>query len=209
MMHFLISERAVHHLLADVHRKRHTPDKRIDAVIDLDTQYVKLKLLPNETMGMMHRDKLEQRPDMYKHGIENHEGTDIRDEDLISEKAEKFILVRGRAGIGKSTLLQRLVWQWANGVKSANHLKAIFLINLRYIMRVDTEMTLPRLLSLYSVYNTRNADVTVDYDWLKKNQEHIALILGNNFYLKQYRNNKQRNLQVTPRKLFLKPKELA
>ena len=183
MMNFLISERAVHHLLADVHKKRHTPDKRLDKVIDLDTQYVKLKLLSNSTMGMMHRDKLEQRPDIYKQGIEKHQGTDIRDEDLISEKTEKFILVRGRAGIGKSTLLQRLVWQWANGVKSANHLKAMFLINLRHIMRVNTEMTLPRLLSLYSVYNTGSADVTVDYDWLNKNEKHIALILGNNYYL--------------------------
>ena len=49
-------------------------------------------------------------------------GNDIEDEDLIKgEDFEKYILIRGRAGIGKSTLVQRLIWKWANGEWRTNY----------------------------------------------------------------------------------------
>ena len=156
----------------------HRPDKKLDKSIDLDTQYVRLKMLSHKKLGAMYTDTREDRPDLYQEGLEKHGGKDIDDEDLIEDiHKDKYILIRGRAGIGKSTLVQRLLWKWANG-EWASHLKGVFMLNLRYLMTVDKVMDLPRLISLYGVYNTGNADVMFDLKWLKENENNIGIILG-------------------------------
>ena len=188
-----ISERPLHLLVAHIHMKRHAPDNKLDKAIDLDTQYVKLKLISSKEIGAMHRDKLERRPDLYQQGIESHEGQDICDEDLIDDKkTDNYVLIRGRAGIGKSTLLQRLMWKWATG-EWATKFKVIFMLNLRYLV-LGKQMTLPRLLSLYSVYNTGNPDVIFTSDWLEENQSHVGFILGES--RKPYLNQKQISLHL-------------
>ena len=175
----IFPDRAIHNIVADIQRKRHTPDKHLDRTIDLDTQYVRLKLLSTKNMGIMHRDTLE-RPDLYQQELEKQGGKDIQDEDLIEvHDVGKYILVRGRAGIGKSTLVQRLIWKWANG-EWATKFKLFVMLNLRHLMNIDKQMSLSYFLSLYGVYNTGDPEVIVDDKWLKENQCNIGLILGEN-----------------------------
>ena len=166
-----IPEHVQHFLVADILEKRHLPDKGLDKQIDLDTQYVRLKLLVNKTMAAMQRDKLE-RPDRYQHSLQKQEGSEIQDEDLIKD-SQKYILIRGRAGIGKSTLVQRLLWKWANG-EWATKFVAIFMLNLRYLMIHNKPTDLSRLLSLYAVYKPKKLDAK----WLKKNEGRIGIVLG-------------------------------
>ena len=148
-----------------------------DKRIDIDKQYVKLKLLSNDTMGTMHRDELE-RPDLYQRGLEEHGGLDISDEDLITNRDnQKYVLIRGRAGIGKSTLVQRLLWKWSTGDWASNF-KAIFLINLRNVMQFEKKVDLTRLLCLYSVYTTGIAGVIIDNAWPDRNQSKIGFVIG-------------------------------
>ena len=168
-------------LAADVMRQKHTTEKGQGKRIDIEKQYVGLKLLSQNQIGIMHRDALET-PDHYQSKLEQHGGKDIKDEDLVKPGDHgKYILIRGRAGIGKTTLVQRLIWKWANGVW-ATQFKALFLLNLRYLMLVDKHMDLPHLLNMYPVYNTASSGVTLSMDWLEKNQDNIGLVLGKNTY---------------------------
>ena len=128
-------------------------------------------------MGLMERGDLE-RPDRYQSGLGTHSGTDIKEDELVRKgNEESFILIRGRAGIGKSTLVQHLLWRWANG-EWATQFKALFLVNMRYLMSVDEEIDLPDLLSLYSVYTLSGQKVFLDVEWLKQHQSEIGLVIG-------------------------------
>ena len=170
-----ISDKIKHFLVADILLMKHSPDKRPDKTIDFETQYVRLKLLENKTLGKMQRDKLE-RPDIYQDQLEQFDGTEIQDEDLFQgDDYGKFILLRGRAGIGKSTLVQRLLSKWANGDWATNF-KAIFLINIRFLMTKDWNVDLAHLLSQYSLYKTPSH--TLNAEWLESNQDKIAIVLG-------------------------------
>ena len=164
--------------MASLDAKRHTPDKTGYKRIDIDTQYVRLKLLSNTaTRGIENSDA--HRPDLYQRGLESHGGEDIKDEDLIHDNdTQTYILIRGRAGIGKSTLVQRLLWKWGNG-EWATQFTAMFLINLRYLMTVKRKMNLSRLLCLYSVYTTHKAGVIIDSQWLEENHNKIGFVMGN------------------------------
>ena len=174
---FVLTEKALHFLLAEVLKKKHTVDKALDTSIDLENQYVRLKLLSQKSLTTMNRDKLE-RPDLYQSSLEKNKGQSIQDEDLITEQdSEKYILIRGRAGIGKSTLIQRLFWKWANG-EWATKFKVIFLLNLRYLMTIDRPMDLSHLLSLYSTYNTGQSGQLIKTDWLNENQDKVGIVIG-------------------------------
>ena len=173
----LISATIKNSLVIDVYRKQHTTEQRLDKKIDLDTQYVQLKLVSQKKIQTMHRDALE-RPDHYQLGLEKHGGKDIQDEELVKHNDfGKFVLIRGRAGIGKSTLLQRLSWKWATGAW-ARQFKALFLLNLRHLMTVKKKMDLRHLLSLYTVYIVGKGFL-IDACWLEKNQSNIGMIIGN------------------------------
>ena len=182
MIH-LISDKIKNSLVIDVYRKGHSTDQRVDKPIDLDTQYVRLKLLSQDNIQTMQRDALEQ-PDRYQFGLENHPGEDIQEEDLIKPgDFRKFVLIRGRAGIGKTTLLQRLLWKWATD-EWASKFKALFLVNLRYVMTVKKKMDLRHLLNLYTVY-TVGKGFLIDAFWLEKNQSKIGIIIGNELFSKR------------------------
>ena len=166
--------------MTDIYRKRHiTEENTPDKPIDLDTQYVRLKLLSDNTMGTMQRDALEH-PDHYQVSLEEHRGTNIEDEDLVKKgEFQKYVLIRGRAGIGKSTLVQRLIWKWAKG-EWACAFKVIFLLNLRSLITASRGMNLPHFLRHYPVYSLSKSNV-LDATWLKENQGKIGLIFGKNY----------------------------
>ena len=128
-------------------------------------------------MGTMHRDELE-RPDLYQRGLEVHTGREISDEDLLSNTDNQmYILIRGRAGIGKSTLVQRLLWKWSSG-DWGSKFKAIFLLNMRFVMLFEKKVDLAHLLCMYSVYTTGTAGTIITPEWLENNQGNIGFIIG-------------------------------
>ena len=153
------------------------PDRHLDERIDLDTQYVKLRIISPEEFTALERQDLDYRPDRYQAHMKSLGGEDIKDEDLLKPgEFEKLILLRGRAGIGKSTLVQSLLRRWACGIQ-AIHMKLILLLNLRLLMHNTRKITLATLLSLYSVYATPDAVPDKD-SWFSENQCHLGIILG-------------------------------
>ena len=170
------SERITELLKAAIDKQRHIPDKQGDKKIDIKTQYVRLKILSGETMGALPRTGLQDRPYQYQRELENHR--EIVDEDLLTHNdTHKYILIRGRAGIGKSTLLQRLLWKWAND-DWATQFKALFLLNVRYLMVIDKEMELAELVCLYSLYSIGSAGTVIDAKWLDENQSSVGFVMG-------------------------------
>ena len=153
------------------------PDRHLDERIDLDTQYVRLRIISQEEFRALERQDLDYRPDRYQAHMTSLGGEDIKDEDLLKPgEIEKLILLRGRAGIGKSTLVQSLLRRWACGIQ-AIQMKLILLLNLRVLMPYTRKITLATLLSLYSVYAT--PDAVPDRDsWFRENQCHLGIILG-------------------------------
>ena len=92
-------------MMIDIYGKRHVAEYALQRPIDLETQYVRLKLLTNERLAIMQRDSLE-RPDVYQSGLRGHNEKEIQDEDLIKTGAfGRFVLIRGQAGIVKTTLV--------------------------------------------------------------------------------------------------------
>ena len=138
---------------------------------------MRLELATQKSIDEMHWTVLE-RPDHYQQDMEKEEGQEIQEEELMKgEDYEKYIAIRGRAGIGKSTLIQRLLLKWANG-EWATRYKAMFMLNLRHLMKEDKQIELTKLLSHYAVYTTGDPDVVIDHDWLEENEHNISFILG-------------------------------
>ena len=145
----------------DVFRKRHVTDQILDKRIDFDREYVRLDWSPETQAG----DTVARQ--------DSHPGTNIEDDYLACRQGKEFVLIQGRAGIGKTTLIQRLMWRWANG-DWATRFKALFLLNVRHLMTVNKDVDLPRLLSRYAVYKT----ATISMEWLQDNQDNIGILIG-------------------------------
>ena len=161
-------------------RESHVPDRHQDERIDLDTQYVTLRLISKQEFEALEQQDLDYRPDRYQAHMKSLGGEDIKDEDLLKPgEFEKLILLRGRAGIGKSTLVQHLLRNWACG-QWAMHIKAIFLLNLRYLTNVTRQITLSTLMTLYAVYATQDVTPAAKNDWFIKNQQFVGIVIGRN-----------------------------
>ena len=132
------------------------PDNDIDERIDLDTQFVSLRLSGTSTG---HSDMLSRNvdadttlPDIYQQYLEQVEKDDLEiDEILPHHSSGGTTLIKGRAGVGKSTLVQLLIRTWAKG-KWASAYKCMFLLNLTKLVHVHQKVTLTELLGTYSEY---------------------------------------------------------
>ena len=169
-------------LAVSAYKRKHRPDKEGDNCIDLGNQYVSRKLLLNETIDT--QEGVELEPTSQR--VMPEKGRRVfQDEDLIRNRdLEKYIVIYGCGGIGKSTLLQRLFWKLANG-KWATKFKAIFLINIHDLVTTTARVGLAKLLTLYAVYND-DRDVSIDIEWLRDNQDKIAIFLGKKMYYQRY-----------------------
>ena len=170
----------VHRILIDVHKRGHLDDTGLDKPLNLEQDYVKLKLLPQNSVHAV-QEGLPHLPHRYLYELDKYRGQSIPLEKLIEDhEFGKYILICGRAGFGKSTLLQWLLWKWANG-NWATKFKAIFMINLRYIMRIHEQIDLCDLLSQYTVYNG-GSSAPVDLVWLQENEGNIGIVIGKRYF---------------------------
>ena len=189
---YLFSEKVVHGLLIDVHKRGHLTDTGLDEPLNLEQDYVRLKLLEQNTVHAV-EEGLSHLPHRYLYELDQCRGKSISLHKLIEDNEfGKYVLICGRAGFGKSTLLQWLLWTWANG-NWAKKLKAIFMINLRYIMRIHEKIDLCDLLSRYTVYNG-GSTAPVDLVWLQENEGNIGIVIGKrycspNIYVKRVSNS--------------------
>ena len=160
-------------------------DNEVDPRIDLDTQFVSLKLIhinDNQEYPMQNQNSVHQTlednilQDYHNGNLKCSSDKDLDLKDILpDEPAGKNILITGRAGIGKSTLIQFLNRQWAKREWGISH-TAVFLLNLRKLAHIQREVTLSQLLGMYAEYVPDPLDPSQPaVQWLENNQEHILL----------------------------------
>ena len=148
----------------------------MDRKIDLDTQYVALRLIPSDEWERMSDVDDSEKPDSYQSRLEMYRGHDIKEEELVENgEYRKFVLIRGGAGIGKSTLVQHLLRKWACG-EWAPHLKLLFLLDLRWFACIPNEISLSELFNGCAVHRT--GAICIGEDWLSEHEMEVGVILG-------------------------------
>ena len=152
------------------------PDNEIDQPIDLDTQYVRLALCDtSDDQAALGDDVL---PADYQRCIEEQNGDEKLDIHRILPKISRgtSTLIKGRAGVGKSTLTQYLIRQWAKGQWESSK-TFVFLLNLRKLVHVQRDVTLTELLGMYAEYVIETPDPNQpSLQWLKNNAHNVMIL---------------------------------
>ena len=161
-------------------------DNDIDKRIDLDTQFVPLKLVdiskqenrPTQSQNVPHYLRNEDSTilDYYQYNLEHIQAKDIDIKDILPEEAVgKSILITGRAGVGKSTLIQFLNRQWAKEKWGRSH-TAVFLLNLRKLVHFQSQVNLSELFGFHAEYVPASHDSHPPaVQWLEKNMEKVVI----------------------------------
>ena len=83
---------------------------------------------------------------------------------------------RGRAGIGKTTLVQWLLNQWAQK-KWAKKYTCAFMLNLRFLFVHEYRVSLIELLTMCSLYNVGGQHLQLGL-WMENCQQKLLLFMG-------------------------------
>lgn len=101
--------------------------------------------------------------------------TDVSIQDLFHFKAPKgprvTVLLR-KAGMGKSTLVRRLCWRWADG--QLDRFRALFLFEFRRLNMITRSLTLPQL--LFDLHLSPESDPDAVFQYLEENAHQVLLI---------------------------------
>ena len=166
-------------LRKEVEKIGHRPDLATDDKIDLEHQFVKIRVITSDDAANGESSSEAQDhalPDHYQKTLQDNDET-LEYKDILTETdTGSMILLRGRAGIGKTTLTQFLLYQWFRG-NWASHFVCTFMLNLRLLMRTTTKMTLTELLTTYGLYTVPNEHPQI-ITWMQNRPAAILLFLG-------------------------------
>ena len=178
--HVFFSDHCVYQLSTqlrkEVEKIGHRPDLTIDDKIDLEHQFVKIRVLTADDAA--DKDSLRDHalPEHYQKALEEFDETFEYKNILTRNDTGSMILLQGRAGIGKTTLTQFLLYQWFKG-NWASHFVCTFMLNLRLLMRTTTKMTLTELLTTYGLYTVPNEHPQI-ITWMQNRPAAILLFMG-------------------------------
>ena len=166
-------------LRKEVAKIGHRPDLATDDKIDLEHQFVKIRVVTaNDAADELSLFEAQDYslPDRYQKTLQDIDDTHEYKDILTQTDTGSMILLRGRAGIGKTTLVQFLLYQWFRG-NWASHFVCTFMLNLRLLMRTTTKMTLTELLTTYGLYTVPNEHPQMT-TWMKNRPAAILLFMG-------------------------------
>ena len=145
-------------------REKHKPDAEFDKEVNFDANFIHLVFLNNSRRGNTD-DKFTIEDILTKK----------RTNDPVEESGKKCIILKGRAGVGKTTLLQYLCRRWAKG-KWGQQFAVIFLLKMRVVMMIKEKLiTLTELLTNHSQFGS---DKTMLSSWIPSNLDRIGIIIG-------------------------------
>ena len=149
------------------------PDNEVDQQIDLDTQFVNLSIsdFPNFWCPLDDH----TLPAEYHQNFEHVESKNIDIDDILPKHSPgTSTLITGRAGVGKSTLIQYLIRQWAKR-KWESTKTCVFLLNLRKLVNVQRDVSFTELLGLYAEYVVGSpGQKQLSLEWLKNNAQNVV-----------------------------------
>ena len=155
-------------------REGHKTDLDMDERISLEHQFVQLLMVDNTDHESLPADTT---LDKYEEFLRNVTSNATCKDLLPSRSKGMMVLLRGRAGIGKTTLVQWLLHEWAHHRWAAEK-SCAFMLNLRYLMVYDYKMTLRDLLTKYSLYCPEGDHPQFSL-FMKNWQEQLLIFLGN------------------------------
>ena len=151
------------HLRQEMISDQHKPESEFDKKVDFDVNFIHLVLVNDRRGG--------NTDDAFT--IE-----DILPQKRTNESGDKSenncIILKGRAGVGKTTLLQYMCRQWAKK-EWGQQFAVIFLIKMRVVMMIKEKLTLTELLTYYSQFNS---DKTMLSSWIPSNLDRIGIVIG-------------------------------
>lgn len=142
-------------LKESIRKGGHYVENALDATINLDTQFIQLRLVDDDKKFQKEAARAEKM-DKFLSLLERFEKLqEVVMDDLIDGlEGGGVIVIQGRAGVGKTTLVQKLSRKWATK-KWAQNYEALFIFNMRYISSRDKRiMTLGKFLKEYMQYRT-------------------------------------------------------
>ena len=155
-------------------REGHKTDLDMDEKINFQHQFVQLLMVDDTDHESLPADTtLDEYQKFLKKVTSNATCKDI----LPSTSKGMMVLLRGRAGIGKTTLVQWLLHEWAHQRWAAEK-SCAFMLNLRYLMVYDYKMTLKDLLTKCSLYCPDGDHPQLSL-FIKNWQEQLLLHMGN------------------------------
>ena len=125
--------------LKECYKKQDKIPLLIGGKLSIDNHYTTLAIITDKERKEKEKElrKPDLRPTTYETIFQPKESIqleDVFDRKELKEASQKRVLIQGSAGIGKSTLCQRIAYQWAQG-KLWTEFKAIFWIKLRDLVR--------------------------------------------------------------------------
>ena len=160
-------------LKQEILKAGHRPDKPGDEEIDLEVQFVQLILVEDDSDMLLTEDN---KPDEYQAVLEKTPANTTYKDILPTESIGHTVLLRGRAGVGKTTLVQWLLTQWALNMWAV-HCCCAFMLNLRYLMEHTYTISLPDLLTTCSLYAVGQSHSTLR-EWMSNCQEQLIIFIG-------------------------------
>ena len=146
----------------------------MDEKICLQNQFVQLLLVDSTETETLSADTL---PDGYQSFLGKTTSNATYRDILPATSKGVMVLLRGRAGIGKTTLVQWLLQEWAHQRWAAEKCCA-FMLNLRYLLVHDYRISLKDLLILCSLYRPEGDHPQLDL-WMKNGPKNLIFFLGN------------------------------
>ena len=168
-------------LRTEIRQKGHKKDSPLDDEIDFDKQYVQLQIVRDGTdkaYSSSHRGQLPHEYELYLKEIEVGR-RDVSVYEVLDGRTQETqkVLTTGRAGVGKTTTLQRLAREWALD-KWATGFTLLFLLQLRVLIHTTTQVRAIELLSLYGLFHIAEADIQCSLNsWLTNGANRVILLI--------------------------------
>ena len=153
--------------------KGHCTDSPLDVKINLDDEHIQLHVVKDQqdSSKPASDDDTNTLPHAYQAYLEKLQqaGDNIQAKDVLqtTKNTAQKILIRGRAGVGKTTMMQWFARLWALG-RWAEGFTLLFLIQLRYLTDTVSMISAYELLTLYGLYKLDDKETTSTCaSWLK------------------------------------------
>lgn len=155
----------------------HVIGRPTDKRIDLDKTFINLKMVDqaeSEEKSLMGKVDYET----YTSILGKLNRNEVAIDDILEKYNSSFLLLRGRAGVGKTTVLNKIMFDWAKSEKQwAKNYTVAIIFNTRYLSHMHQPAkhracNLREFLEGFSLN-----EVSLPKDW-EKEQQNILICIG-------------------------------
>ena len=178
LFHVYLIGHCISHLSAQLQQTildvGHTLDKQNYRKVSFKQQFVQPLLVEDGETGVS--TTKDDKPDEYQASLQKSPANTTYKDILPVNTTGLTVLLCGRAGVGKTTLVQWLLTQWALNMWAV-HCCCAFMLNLRYLMANEYTISLPDLFTTCSLYAVGKTLAPLK-EWMSNCEEQLVVLLG-------------------------------